>query len=188
MSNIIKKLEALFDSITKEAVFFDRFITEENKPKYREKKENQAATIMEAIEELSRPPEEITVFGQPMPHDNDLEMIILGALLCDGNYFPDKIQPEHFYSKAHAAIFAAMERLHFQKKPIDIITVAAEIGTNHGGPAYLALLTNRVASTANTSYHCALLFSLWERRKAIIEAIETIKNAQTGPTHKTAAQ
>ena len=88
-------------------------------------------------------------------HDLELESIVLGAILLDGKAMTSAlghIGHERFYDRRHGTIFEAMTELYVQNKPIDLLTVTQVVRKKKlldqcGGPAYIAALTNRVAST-----------------------------------------
>ena len=116
-------------------------------------------------------------FARVPPSSIPLEEVVLGTLMLDKNAMfdvGDILKPETFYGAGHATIFQAMQRLNARSNPIDAITVMEElramgelesIGSgDRKGPAYLAGLTMKVASSANLEYHCRLLEQLRIKR------------------------
>ena len=94
------------------------------------------------------------VFGKVQPQAVPLEEAVLGALMLDKEALSivlDIIRAESFYVDAHQLIYRAMLRLFERSQPVDLLTVMEELKKSGdleavGGPAYLAELTNRVAS------------------------------------------
>ncbi|MBY0245505.1 MAG: replicative DNA helicase, partial [Sphingobacteriaceae bacterium] len=99
--------------------------------------------------------------GKIPPQALDLEEAVLGALMLEKDALStviDILKPETFYHEGHKKIFEAIQILFQKSKPVDILTVTAEmrqLGTLEviGGAYYITNLTNRVASAANIEYH-----------------------------------
>jgi replicative DNA helicase len=106
-------------------------------------------------------------------HDLELESIVLGAILLDGKAMTSAlghIGHERFYDRRHGTIFEAMTELYVQNKPIDLLTVTQVVRKKKlldqcGGPAYIAALTNRVASTSNLEEWCMLISEHYMKRE-----------------------
>jgi replicative DNA helicase len=113
--------------------------------------------------------------NQPPPHDNDMEQVVLGACMLESKILAEVesiLQPEIFYNPAHYQICWAILELKKENGKIDIVTVPKKLRdhkklTEVGGAVYVASLTNRVGSSANTFYHTAILAEKWLRRKTI---------------------
>jgi replicative DNA helicase len=109
------------------------------------------------------------------PHSNDLEQVILGAVMVDKSAM-DKIDgllvAKHFYKREHQVIFTAILELYEGRFPIDQLTVFEKIKKRGelkdcGGIAYIAELTNRVASAANIEYHARIIQQYYVSRSII---------------------
>lgn len=119
------------------------------------------------------------------PNDPLLEQVVLGALMLDRNAMQevDNILSEPiFYNSAHATIYRAIQNLYTRSNPIDSLTVMEELRRMGeleavGGPAYLAGLTMKVASSANLEYHCRILAQMQIQRELIQAAMETERDA-----------
>lgn len=119
-----------------------------------------------------------------MPHDLDLESVILGAVLLERGALDRVIDffiPELFYAPANAQICECILGLYAQNKPIDQITVAQQLmalGTINqvGGIPYIASLTARIASSANLETYLLYLTEMFRRREIIKAAIELVDN------------
>ena len=81
------------------------------------------------------------------PHSLEAERTTLGALLID----PEKmievaplLTRHDFYDPTHAAIYAAMEELYDERKPIDFVTVSSALSGNErvqkaGGSVFIEI-------------------------------------------------
>ena len=96
-----------------------------------------------------------------IPFDLQVEEAVLGAVLMEGIYI-DKIiglfSPDLFYSKPNFLIAESVLELYRESKPIDLITISQSLKRRDkllevGGPAFIANLTSKVASTANLEFH-----------------------------------
>lgn len=102
------------------------------------------------------------------PQALELEGVVLGAILFDNRAINSVItilSREVFYVESHKLIWDAIEGLFRKGNPIDMLTVSEAMKTagtlnDVGGRAYIAVLTNTVASAANIEYHARIL---WEK-------------------------
>ena len=128
--------------------------------------------------------------GKVPPQALDLEEAVLGAMMLEKDKLADVIellQPEVFYKYEHQRIFASIQRLFSQVKPVDILTVTDELRLSGeldavGGPYYIATLTNRVASSANIEYHSRILIQKFIQRELIRVSSDIIQNAYEDTT------
>ncbi len=117
------------------------------------------------------------LYAKVQPQAVPLEEAVIGALMLDQGAYQvveGFLRPEHFYVEAHKNIYQVMKSLHDRTQAIDILTVMEELRRTEklkacGGPAYLAELTNRVASAANIEHHARIIVQKWINR-AIIQA------------------
>ena len=68
--------------------------------------------------------------GRIPPQDLDAEKSLLGAILISDNIFPEVLEvvrPSDFYDEKHGKIFQAMISLYDHRKPIDLLTLTAEL-------------------------------------------------------------
>lgn len=165
--------ENLLSELKDEALKMDAYIKDDTKRQnYRQLKERQLLTLQNIIVTLEEKEQSIFEKSITFPHSKDLEQVILGAILVD-NSARDKVNflsPEHFYFDNHKLIFELCQSLEV----VDIITVAEKLKYRCGGPAYLAELTNRVASAANLEYHARILIQKHVQRELIKTAVEMI--------------
>lgn len=165
--------ENLLSELKDEALKMDAYIKDDTKRQnYRQLKERQLLTLQNIIVALEEKEQSIFEKSIIFPNSKDLEQVILGAILVD-NSARDKVSflsPEHFYFDNHKLIFELCQSVEV----VDIITVAEKLKYRCGGPAYLAELTNRVASAANLEYHARILIQKHVQRELIKTAVEMI--------------
>ena len=165
--------ENLLSELKDEALKMDAYIKDDTKRQnYRQLKERQLLTLQNIIIALEEKEQSIFEKSIIFPNSKDLEQVILGAILVDNNA-RDKVNflsPEHFYFDNHKLIFELCQSVEV----VDIITVAEKLKYRCGGPAYLAELTNRVASSANLEYHARILIQKHVQRELIKTAVEMI--------------
>jgi hypothetical protein len=163
----------LLSELKDEALKMDAYIKDDTKRQnYRQLKERQLLTLQNIIIALEEKEQSFFEKQITFPHSKDLEQVILGAILVDNNA-RDKVNflsPEHFYFDNHKLIFELCQSVEV----VDIITVAEKLKYRCGGPAYLAELTNRVASSANLEYHARILIQKHVQRELIKTSVEMI--------------
>jgi replicative DNA helicase len=128
--------------------------------------------------------------GKIPPQALDLEEAVLGAMMLEKDKLSaviELLQPEVFYKTEHQLIFAAIQRLFAQVKPVDILTVTDELRQKGeldmvGGPYYIAMMTNRVASSANIEYHARIILQKHIQRELIRISSDVIKDAYEDTT------
>ena len=82
------------------------------------------------------------------------------------------LHPETFYENRHQSIYAAIQTLSMNEKPVDIMTVVEQLKHDEkladvGGPAYIVELSSHVASSANIEYHARILAQKYMARQLI---------------------
>lgn len=133
--------------------------------------------------------------GVTPPNSVEAEQSVLGAMLQDGNAVlqaAESIVPEDFYQPQHKEIFSAMIALHREQKPIDFITVDAELsrrGTleGSGGTAYLLRLVQYVPTAVNVKAYISIVSEKSTLRKLIKAAQEISQEcySQQNPLQET---
>src|SRR3989344_6864168 len=90
------------------------------------------------------------------PHDDIAEKSVLGSMLIDAGAITtvaEILQPKHFYFDEHRNIYSAILSLFDKSKPIDIVTLTAQLQEDGslnkiGGSSYLADLIEAVQTSA----------------------------------------
>ena len=114
-------------------------------------------------------------YGHMPPQALDVERAVLGALMVDKDAFTvvsELLQPETFYESRHQKIYSAIQALNVHEEPVDIMTVAQQLGKDGtleevGGPAYVVDLSAQVASSAHIEYHAKILKQKFLARQLI---------------------
>lgn len=114
--------------------------------------------------------------GRLQPQARELEEAVLGALMLEKDAYSvisDILRPESFYDKVHELIFAAVQDLALQQKPIDMLTVIEQLRKKGdldfvGGPFYITQLSSKVVSTAHLEYHARIIAQKYLARELII--------------------
>lgn len=99
------------------------------------------------------------------PQSLEAEQSLLGCLLIDKDAIikiVDHILPEDFYKDAHRLVYEAIQGLYNSQEPIDVITLANRLEEKKqlskiGGRAFLAQLSNAVATSANVSNYANII-------------------------------
>ncbi len=125
--------------------------------------------------------------GMVPPSSAEAERSVLGAMLQDANAVLKAVEvltPEDFYQPEHREIFSAMVEMARQQKPVDLVTVDAELtrrGTLEGvgGTGYLVDLTQFVPTTANTHAYIALVEEKSTLRRLIKASQEIAQECYT---------
>jgi replicative DNA helicase len=113
-----------------------------------------------------------------VPHSRETEEAVVGAVFINPEAYYDVAQflsADDFYIHRHQWIWDAFTRLHEQRIPIDLLTVANELDklnqlTEIGGPAYLTALVNQVPSSLNAESYGRIVEGYSVRRKMITAA------------------
>ena len=128
--------------------------------------------------------------GKLTPQAVDFEMAVLGAIMIQADAVGeviDMLAPEMFYQESHQLIFKAFRELFRDSKPIDLLTTSNHLRQKKqldvvGGPAYLASLTQRIASSANIEYHARIVMEKYVLRSLITTCNTIIKDAYDDST------
>jgi hypothetical protein len=82
------------------------------------------------------------------------------------------LYPESFYEPRNQMIYSAIRDLSMNEKPVDVLTVTEQLSHNGkleeaGGPAYIAEISSRVASSAHIEYHARIVAQKFLARQLI---------------------
>ena len=121
--------------------------------------------------------------GKVPPHDIEAEQAVIGSMLTDKDAVMsafEKLKPESFYREDNKSIFEAMENLYNRSEPIDLVTVNDELTSmglfeKIGGMDYLAILPDKVPTTANVEKYIEIVEEKWILRNLIKTANEIIE-------------
>lgn len=124
----------------------------------------------------SPPANDAFMLNVEMPQDEDLEEVVVGALLMDSKAFglvEGILRDSTFNSPKYKAMYLGIRELWKEKKKIDIITLTHQLRKMSlldiaGGALGVTQVTNRVASSYNIDTHCKILVQLDMRRQMIL--------------------
>ena len=127
-------------------------------------------------------------YGRLQPQALEVEKAVLGALIIDRDAYVEIceiLSAESFYESRHQKIYAAIQQLTVDEKPVDLLTVTEQLSKNGvleevGGPAYLAEISNRVATSANIEFHAKIIAQKYLSRQ-LISYSGTIGTAESAP-------
>lgn len=113
-----------------------------------------------------------------VPHSREAEEAVVGAVLINPEVYYDVAQfltGEDFYIHRLRWIWEAFTRLHENRTPIDLLTVADELARagqldEIGGPAFLTSLINQVPTSLNAESYGRIVEEHSVRRKMIAAA------------------
>ncbi|MBQ3877357.1 MAG: replicative DNA helicase [Prevotella sp.] len=116
-----------------------------------------------------------TTYAHLQPQALDIERAVLGALLIDKDAYAvvcEMLYPESFYEPRNQMIYSAIRDLSMNEKPVDVLTVTEQLSRNGkleeaGGPAYIAEISSRVASSAHIEYHARIVAQKFLARQLI---------------------
>lgn len=110
-----------------------------------------------------------------MPHNQDAEQGLLGALLVDNRGYEkigDLIQAEHFYMPVHQRIFTAISQFIDRGQNASPVTLKGYFEKDEdlselGGSAYLADLAASIISVINVRDYAQTVYELYMRRELV---------------------
>lgn len=113
--------------------------------------------------------------GRIPPQDIEAEKSLLGAILISDTVLPEVLtilRPQDFYDEHHQVIFESMMNLYDQHRPIDLLTLTAELKSikklkEIGGAPYLSELTNYVPTASHAKAYADIIEKASVRRKLI---------------------
>lgn len=113
--------------------------------------------------------------GRIPPQDLTAEKSLLGAMMLSDAAMADILtilRPDDFYEERHQIIFRAMAELYDQHKPIDLLTLTAELKSRKelktiGGAPYLTELSEFVPAAAHAKAYAEIVEKASTRRKLI---------------------
>lgn len=124
-------------------------------------------------------------YGNLQPQELKMEQAVLGALMLEKEAYyqvAEILRPEKFYDHRHQLIYAAIQSLNVEEKPVDILTVTEELKRRGdieeiGGPFYITQLSSLVASSAHIEYHARVISQKYLARQLISYAAKIQKEA-----------
>ena len=123
--------------------------------------------------------------GRMPPQDVVAEKSLLGAIMINDGVMPEILtilRPQDFYEKQHEIIFSAMAKLYDKHKPIDLLTLTAELKAQKklkdiGGAGYLTELSNFVPAASHAKAYADIIEKASVRRRLIKAGTEIANKA-----------
>ena len=114
-------------------------------------------------------------YSHLQPQALDIEKAVIGALLIDKDAYTvvcEMLYPESFYEPRNQMVYSAIRDLSLAERPVDVLTVTEQLAKNGqleevGGPAYIAEISSRVASSAHIEYHARIIAQKFLARQLI---------------------
>ena len=114
-------------------------------------------------------------YAHLQPQALEIERAVLGAMLIDKDAYAvvcEMLYPESFYEPRNQMIYSAIRDLSMAERPVDVLTVTEQLSKNGtleeaGGPAYIAEISSRVATSANVDYHARIIAQKFLARQLI---------------------
>ena len=119
------------------------------------------------------------------PQNIDAEKSLLGAILISEEVLADVTEicrPDDFYDERHRLIFNAMWNLYERHRPVDLLTVSAELKARKqtakaGGAAYLSELSSYVPTAAHAKAYAEIVVNASIRRRLIHASSDIAESA-----------
>ena len=123
--------------------------------------------------------------GKLPPQDQEIEEIVIGALLIDSRATDDVmdyLRPDIFYKEKNKLIFKAIQTLYDANEAIDLKTVSNQLKKSKdlamvGGDFHLIELTQKISSSAHIDHHGRILMQKYIQRELISNSSAIIENA-----------
>lgn len=120
-----------------------------------------------------------------LPHNDDIERAVLGALIVDTPALyvtMDTLNKALFYNISHQLIFEAIQNLFNNSRAVDMLTVVDELHKEGkleqaGGAEYISQLSSNVVSGAHIQTHIAILEEKYVHREVVRTAAGLLKDA-----------
>lgn len=115
--------------------------------------------------------------------NQEAEEALVGSLFLEEGLIKECIlQPEQLYSNRLKRILRAMKQIDEKGKPIDVISVMEQIGTQDldtiGGLGYMTELAGSVPTTANFGFYQDTVLEYYQKRKAVEVACRIMEEAK----------
>ncbi len=123
--------------------------------------------------------------GRMMPHDEVAEKSLIGAIIINNDILPEVltiVRPRDFYEPRHQTIFQAIVDLYDQHKPVDLLTLTAELKSKKqlntiGKASYLAELSNFVPAASHAKAYADIVEKASVRRRLISAGTQIAEKA-----------
>lgn len=130
----------------------------------------------------------VTEGDKPLPHSQEAEKAVLGAILLDQRLFDqaaELLTAEDFHFEAHQKIFLMMAKLSMKSQAIDTVTLREELMKSgeleiSGGTSYLASLVDGVPRLSNLEQYARIVKDKSHLRRLIGSTSEILDRSFSG--------
>ena len=109
-----------------------------------------------------------------LPHNDEAEQSVLGSILIDKHAIigvSERLTPDDFYNDNNGIIYGAMMALYDERKPIDLLTLTAQLKKNKQlkniDSTYLTDLVDLVPTAANVDEYARIVKESSTKRNLI---------------------
>lgn len=118
-------------------------------------------------------------------YSQEAEEAVVGALfLQEGLIKECRLGCEHLYDRRLAALLGAMRAVDGAGKPVDVVSVAEELGAERleglGGLSYVLRLADSVPTTANFTFYEGIVLEYYRKRRVVDVAVSLIREVKSG--------
>ncbi len=133
-------------------------------------------------------PDRVAALDKTLPHSEEAEMAVLGAMLFDKEAVPrviEILEEGAFYKEGHRQIYKAIVALFEKNEPPSGLVVAEELRRRGvlegvGGAYYLSVLADSVATSADVERHAQIVFERAIQRRVIQAATQIVTRGYEG--------
>lgn len=119
------------------------------------------------------------------PAEPEAERALLGGLLLDSTMVLDvfdRVSPDEFHDRRHAALYRLMLSMAGAGQPIDLVTIGAAVASSedpavYGGAAYVAQLPEECPASVNVVHYADLVRTAAYRRGLIRVGVDMANDA-----------
>lgn len=122
-------------------------------------------------------------FNGPLPHNNEAEQSIIGAMLIDPKasaFVLSEVDAGDFFTAPHVLIYKTIEKMQASGFAVDMVTLAEQLRREGaldtvGGPAYLAELSTVLPLIRNVREYCRIIKTKSAARRLITSAVQMVE-------------
>lgn len=124
------------------------------------------------------------MLNKPPPHSLEAEQAVIGGCLVNNDAIDESLSPSCFYSSKHQAIWGAILALQDAQDPVDMLTVAEKLKSQHAdkpvGLGYLSGLSSAVPSYSTIEHYTKIVKDLAYQRRVLIAAMQLVDSSSNG--------
>lgn len=125
--------------------------------------------------------------ARTLPHSLEAEASVLGGVLLRNDVLAqlDTLESDDFYDMRHRVVWQAMRNLEAKQKPIDVVTLEAEVERQGklealDGVAFFGELALRVPTVDNVQEYAEIVIGLSRARQLVLVAADIVERGYEG--------